>query len=194
MCVSEKSQANNFHEGNLSLVHPWELLEEPSRNFSTKQRNLWKEADAPLLTCSVQSQSSGMRMGAVLQVPGAAPAPPPPPVASSRPRQDTSSQVVLLRLRQVRLHSSSTHSTGAWAGTLALAICLKPAAKASPSRPSLLSASQLSPLVHGNTNRRLSVPTPRLSTALPGASCQLLCVLPIPLVEAKTPNKWACPP
>lgn len=62
-------------------------------------------------------------------------------------------------------------STRAWAGTLALAICLKPAAKASPSRPSLLSASQLSSLGHGNTNRRFSVPNPRLSTALPGASC-----------------------
>lgn len=95
-----------------------------------KQRNLWKENRPTLLTGLVKSQSSGVRTGAVLQVPrGHLPTQLPPPGASAQSHQDTSSLEVLVRLCR-GLHPFSTHFSEAGAGTKALAVCLKPIAKA----------------------------------------------------------------
>ena len=61
------------------------------------------------------------------------------------------------------------HFPRAGEGTLALAVCLKPAAKATPADPAAI-CGQLSPLVHGKTNSWFPVPAPRLSMHCPGAS------------------------
>lgn len=100
--------------------------------------------------------------------------------------------MALLRLCQVLQPTSSAYFPGARAGTLALAVCIKPGGKATPADLAAI-CGQLSSLIHGNTNRRFPVPAPRLSTCCPGASCQLLCTCPVPLAEVKTPKNWGCP-
>ena len=89
-------------------------------------------------------------------------------VASDSPARTPALRWLSSGLRQV-LQSSSTHFPRAGEGTLALAVCLKPAAKATPADPAAI-CGQLSPLVHGNINSWFPVPAPRLSTHCPGAS------------------------
>lgn len=143
------SGKQNFCKGNLISAHTQRcLLEEPKRNLSMRQRRLWKEEAHPF-----SPQPQVCRQGGPLrtQVPGTA--------ASDSPARTPALRRLSSGLHQV-LQSSSALFPRAGEGTLALAVCLKPAAKATPADPAAI-CSQLSPLVHGNTNSWFPVPAPR---------------------------------
>lgn len=133
VCLESPKQTELLRR-NMISAQIWScLLEAPKRNLSMKQRNLWKEnrptsshllAKSPILRCV----DRGSPPGPWEQLPTL----PAPLVAPAQPYQGTSSPVGFVGLCQ-GLHPPSAHFSRAGAGTLALAVCLKPAVKAIPS-------------------------------------------------------------
>lgn len=82
ICVCLKNYKQTaFCKGNLILAQTWEFfLEEPRRNFSMKQRSLWKEGrPSPAQLLGQVSVLGCADRGSPLQAPGAASPLPPPP-------------------------------------------------------------------------------------------------------------------